>query len=199
MKIIIDNLDSPPPHALSRQDIKAVLAVLPKESDFSLPIVHLKATLPANYDRDYAVDYDFLGGPKLNVRTRGMSPQEALRRVLRELAIQGLRKSTRWGHRLSHVEMEEVDRRIAPLLVQFDKARSEQTEPARDTNRYRIAYRALEAAGFTWMEAYQVVKAIEDEGRSPTSRSKANQIHRAKQALRDAGVDPETMTISFEE
>jgi hypothetical protein len=196
MKILIDAIGGPPPHALTRRDIKAVLAALPKVWDFPLPIVHLKATLPTHIDYDRPIVYDFLGGPRLNVYSRGMFRQDAITGIVRELAIQGLHRTTRRGRRLSHAELDEIDKKIQPILAQVENALADKTPPARVTLKHFDVYRALEANGFTWKEAYQVVLAMEEDLRNPTSRNKANRINRAKQALRDAGIDPETMTAA---
>ena len=193
MKIIIDKVENPPPHALTRRDVKAVLSVIPKDWDFSLPIVHLKATLP---EKTCPVRYDFLKGPKLTICSRGMTPQTVYRDILRELAIEGLRKSTRYGHRLSETELEELDRLIQPFLNQIETAQSEQTPPGRETLRDHYVYRRLESCGYTWKEAYQIVKVIEDERHHPTSRTQANRIHRARQLLLAAGLDPDTMAVA---
>jgi hypothetical protein len=195
MRIIVDKVDAPPPHALNRRDVKALLSVLPKDWDFPLPIVHLRATLAPHFDANHPVRYDYLAGPKLSICSRGLSLQTVYRHVLRELAIQGLHKSTRYGHQLSQSEMEEIDKFIQPLLEQMEMSLSDQKPPARETQKHNEIYQRLEAIGYTWREAYEVLRTVEDEQRNPTSRTRANRVNRARQVLLEAGIDPHTLEL----
>lgn len=194
MKVIVDKLQSPPPHALTIPEVKALFARVPAEWDLWLRVVHLKATLPENSRFDRPVIYQVLGGPCLNVCSRGLGPHQARKEILRELAIQGLRKPLRMTHRLSAAETQELDRIIAPILALVDQDSSGR-EPAPAPRPKHRVYPVLEEAGYSWKEAYQVLRSIEEERRHPTSRRKANRIVRAEQVLRDAGIDPNSLLL----
>lgn len=112
MRIQIDPTDDPP-HALTRAEVKALLALVPEDWKRYLQTVHLKATLPANsrFERPviYAGYYN-----RLNVCCRGLSKAEAEREILRELARRALKLR---DHTLSAADLKRVDNEIAPLLA----------------------------------------------------------------------------------
>jgi hypothetical protein len=194
MQIIVDRIDAPPEHALTRRDVKAILAVLPKDWHIWLRIVHLKATLPEHSAFNRPVIYSTLGGPRLNVCSRGLTLEVARKEVLRELAIEALSKPLRMVHRLSAAETEEIDRLIEPLLAKVEDG-VHRIKPVSDTLGRHEVYGILEAVGYTWGQAYQIVCCIEDERRYPTARNKANRVIRAERILRDVGIDPGSLLI----
>lgn len=195
IRIRIDKLAGPPEHALTRRDVRAVLSVVPKEWNVWLRVVHLKETCPHTIGGGSWVLYQFLQGPRLNVYCRGEAPETVRRLILQELAIQGLGMGPRYGHALTHTEEQELARIIPPLLQKVDTLlQDSQTPlPARETIDDHAVYEALKAAGYAFDEAYQILRAIEAERKLPTSRTKGNRIHKARQILLDAGFDPDTL------
>lgn len=116
-RIIIDPVESNPPHALTRQEIWALFRSLPEEWDTRVRIVHLKATLPEHSRFARPVIYSSYSA-RLNVCSRGLPFKTALREILRELAIEGteFRHRERVGSRLSRHDLEYVDHFVEPIL-----------------------------------------------------------------------------------
>jgi hypothetical protein len=122
MQITIDDIVNDPPHALTRRDVQALLKALPDEWNIWLKTVHLKATLPGNSRFVRPAIYSVLGGPRLNLCSRGLTPETARKEVLRELAIQAhLHRYRRRRNQLSQAELKEIDQMIEPLLKQADE------------------------------------------------------------------------------
>ncbi len=121
MQINIDEINAPPAHALTRQEIKVLLAVVPKEWLRHIQLVHLSATLPSNSRFVRPVIHSYSGN-RLNVSTRGLEPEQAQREILRELAVVGLNIKPSNGHKLSHRQLKEIDEVVAPLLEQAKQA-----------------------------------------------------------------------------
>jgi len=116
MKIRIDALDKPPPHALTISEVKAVLAIVPAEWKRFVSVVRLSAEMP---------DFSRFGRPvtlvstRLTICSRGMSSETAYKEVLRELAVTGLGIHLRMVHRLSKADLQKVDQSITPFLEQL--------------------------------------------------------------------------------
>lgn len=89
MRVIIDKLEAPPPHALSREDIKALLLLV---QDWHLTLfnaVHLRAMLPGKAHK--ITSYRFVGGGYcLSLYCRGLTPQQAREEFLWELLMQSM-------------------------------------------------------------------------------------------------------------
>ena len=117
MKFIIDKVSTLPAHALSISEIKALLRAIPADWVRYVQTVHLKATLPKHSLFDRPVIYSSYSN-RLNICSRGLSPQEARREILREIAARKFVPS-RTYNRLSKEELVQVDRIIAPYLSKF--------------------------------------------------------------------------------
>lgn len=118
MRIQVDPLDKPPPHALSPSDIKAILTVVPEEWKRFVSIVRLSATLPehSRFGRPVILSsYPF----RLTICSRGLSSEAAHKEVLREIAANGMKVPLRMVHRLSKADLQKVDQAIAPFLDQL--------------------------------------------------------------------------------
>ncbi len=113
MRVQVDAINKPPPHALEIRDIKAILAIVPDEWKRFVSTVRLSAERPdfSRFGRPVILSY-----PRLTICSRGLSRETGYKEVLRELAISGLGISLRMVHRLSKSEMQKVDEAIAPLL-----------------------------------------------------------------------------------
>ena len=87
MKITVDKLDAPPPHALSKENVRTLLDIVPKEWRTRYDTVHLKATF-----RDNTHYYQIVSahGAELNICSRGMPVREVYRQLMRELAVREL-------------------------------------------------------------------------------------------------------------
>lgn len=131
LKFHVDVLNGPPPHTLSPRDIQAIFAAIPEEWRDHLYIhtVRLSATLPEHSWFGRPVKYS---GLRLTVCSRGRERRRALRDVLRELAVLGLRMPPRSFRRLSRQEMHRVDRVIAPLV---ERLAADTNEEAHDPRR----------------------------------------------------------------
>jgi hypothetical protein len=111
MRIQIDPADDPP-HALTRAEVKELLALVHEDWKHSLQTIHLKATLPEHSRFERHVIYSAYSN-RLNVCCRGLSKAEAQKEILRELVIRGLGLR---DHRLSAADLKRVDEAIMPLL-----------------------------------------------------------------------------------
>src|SRR5258708_36498035 len=109
MKIIVDKLEAWPPHALSIEDVKAIMRVIPAEWSRYIHVVHLKATLPEHSRFARPVILSIF---RLNICSRGLTKEAAQRDVLRELAVHGVSMTRRMVHRLS-----KADSRIIGALI----------------------------------------------------------------------------------
>ena len=117
MQINIDKINAPPAHALTRPEIKALLAVVPKDWLRYVQTIHLSATWPGNSRFVRPVIYDHYSR-RLNMCTRSLEPEQARREILRELAMIGLNIKPSYGHKLSQHQLKEIDEIITPLLEQ---------------------------------------------------------------------------------
>lgn len=104
-----------PPHALNKDDIKALLAVVPTEWTRSISNVRLCATLPSNSRFGRPVILSAYSR-RLNVCCRELTADNARKELLRELAKNGLNITTRRFNRLSAQQLKTVDEAITPLL-----------------------------------------------------------------------------------
>ena len=114
MQIIVDKINVPPVHALTRAQVKILLSVVPKEWLRYIQTIHLSATLPDHSRFPRPVIYS---SNRLNVCSRGLKPEQAQREVLRELAMYGLNIRPSYGHRLSKQQLKKIDEIIAPYLM----------------------------------------------------------------------------------
>ena len=55
------------------------------------------------------------------------------------------------------------------------------------------AYDKIIKAGYTWVDAYYMLNYLLGEHFCPSSRNKASKLRRVQEALRNSGVDPETI------
>ena len=193
MKIIVDKLDAPPPHALNREEVRNLFDIVPREWRTRYNAVHLKATF-----RDNTHYYQIVSahGSQLNICSRGMPVREVYRHLLRALAVRELNHYSYLVRHLSRLEMAELDSLIAPYLQRLERKEipiKQPSDPA-PLSHYAMS-RKLQSIGYTWEEAYAILRAIEDEKRHPTSRTKANRITRAIQVCFEAGFDPFTMSF----
>lgn len=116
MRVVVERVRRGPPHSLTLQDIKAIVRTAEAAlGRFPGLVVHLKMTMPENTAFDRPVVYAE-GCNRLNVLCRGLTREEAVREVLRELVVVGTRVSTRRGLRLSADELKMIDDRVALLL-----------------------------------------------------------------------------------
>ncbi len=116
MQIIVDKINAPPVHALTRADVKALLAVVPEEWLRHVQTVHLSANLRDGSRFDRPVIYNAYSR-RLNVCSRYLAPDQARREILRELAVLGLKIKPSYGHKLSQQQLKEIDEVIAPYLM----------------------------------------------------------------------------------
>lgn len=125
MQVQIDHLKSPPQHALTVADIKAIFAVLPEEwrDHLYVQTVRLSATLPEHSRFERPVTYS-PSARRLTICSRGMTLEQARREVLRQLALHGLWLETRRSNRLSEEETRKLDSAIAPLLKELSAGSS---------------------------------------------------------------------------
>lgn len=130
MRIIIDPVPETSPHALSRGDVKTLLASVPPSWTRHIQTIHLGSTLPEHCRFPRPVIYS---QNRLNVYSRGLKPDKARQEVLRELAVHGLSIQTRYGHKLSAEELRRVDEAIRPLLNKL-RAQAAQTSLESDVS-----------------------------------------------------------------
>jgi hypothetical protein len=189
MKIIIDRLDGPPPHALTREDLLAIVRAVPPQ--WWIPrTFHLKATLPEHCAFKRPVVFTAF---RMNIYSRGLTPEDARKEILRQLA-------TPFGNRrpfgaVSKADLEGIDRAVEPILERVAQALAGRIElPQRDENRTFRASNALQAAGYSWDEAYKIIRALEREAEHPTSGRLPGWVQQGQKALREAGIDPETLS-----
>jgi hypothetical protein len=180
MKITIDKLNGPPPHALSRRDIWAIVNAVPP--DWWVPMtIHLKATLPEHSAFERPV---ISTGLRLNICSRGQSPHVARKEVLRELAIPFAKQ--RPANSVSQADLAEVDRVIAPILERVQEALAGRIElPERDGDRCFRASRALDAAGYSSKDGFAILRALEAERCQPTSGRLPGWVDRGREVLRE--------------
>jgi hypothetical protein len=114
MKIYVEKVTTDPPHALTVKQVADLIRLVPKEWLRHIRRVNLKATLPSHSTFQRPVISSYFNG--LNVCCRGLKPEVAQKEILRELAISGLRLTTRYGYRLSREELKKLDEIIAPYL-----------------------------------------------------------------------------------
>lgn len=132
MRICIDRINSPPPHALTRAEVKDLLAVVPTEWLRFVKTIHLSATLPSSSRFNRPVILSLGSDDRLNVCSRGLEPDQARREILRELAHHGLDITPGYANRLSHQQLKEVDEAIAPLLRLLQNTPAGETETPLD-------------------------------------------------------------------
>lgn len=53
----------------------------------------------------------------------------------------------------------------------------------------------LRKSGYTVTEAHQILRYLQEERWSPSSRTKATRLRKAEEALRGIGIDPATITF----
>ena len=121
MQINIDKINTLPAHALTRPEIKALLAIVPKAWLRHIQTVHLSATLPSSSRFVRPVIFSGYSN-RLNVSVRGLEPNQARHEILRELVVAGLNMKPSHGNKLSHQQLKEIDEIIAPLLEQAKQA-----------------------------------------------------------------------------
>ena len=100
MQIIVDKINATPAHALTRAEVKSLLALVPKDWLRHVQTVHLSATLPENSRFSRPVIFSYSGN-RLNTGSRGLEPKQARREILRELAVLGLNIKPRHGYKFS--------------------------------------------------------------------------------------------------
>ncbi len=121
MQINIDKINASPTHALTRPEMKTLLAVVPKDWLRYVQTIHLSAIMPSNSRFVRPVIYSGYSN-RLNISIRGLAPEQARREILRELAVIGLNVRPSYGHKLSHQQLREIDEIITPLLEQAKQA-----------------------------------------------------------------------------
>ncbi len=60
---------------------------------------------------------------------------------------------------------------------------------------YLEAIQLLRQNGYTFTEAWQLLRYVAEEHRSPSSRAKATRLHKAEAALREVGIDPAAIDL----
>jgi hypothetical protein len=78
-------------------------------------VVHLKSTLPETTLFDRPVIFGGYGN-RLNILSRGMEREQAVREILRELVRMDGSRPVMIGHRLSAAELKAVDTRVEEIL-----------------------------------------------------------------------------------
>ena len=116
MQIIVDKINAPPAHALTRAEVKTLLALVPKDWLRHVQTVHLSATLPGSSRFPRPVIFSYSGN-RLSVCSRGLEPEQTRREILREITVVGLNIKPSYGHKLSQQQLKEIDEIVAPYLM----------------------------------------------------------------------------------
>ena len=124
MRIDVDPIHAPPSHALTRNEVKELVALVPQEWIRFIRTIHLSATLPDNSRFARPVIYSAYSN-RLNVCSRGMEPEQTRLEILRELARRGLSIQPSKGNNLSHQQLKEIDEVVSPLLKQVKSSEAE--------------------------------------------------------------------------
>ena len=112
VKIIVDKIDAPPGHALSKRDVQEIIARLPLNWRAILRCVHISAsrsaTAPVLYDGSEM---------KLTVAGRGRTWDDTLHRFLVELAAHALGFKHRTFLHLQSRYAAEVEGAVGPIYA----------------------------------------------------------------------------------
>jgi outer membrane lipopolysaccharide assembly protein LptE/RlpB len=111
MKIIVDKIDEYPRHALSKADVRLILASMPAAWTEHVKVVRLSSSQSAA-----SVALLALPAETLTIASRGRTRESALHMVLAELAAHASGFKRRTFQRLQSRHQAEVNRLVAPLM-----------------------------------------------------------------------------------
>jgi hypothetical protein len=114
MKIIVDKLDEYPGHAISRADVRLILASVPVAWSENVKVVRLSSSRSAASVALYAHSVE-----TLTIASRGRARESALRCVLAELAAHALGFKHRTFQHLQARYQARVESLVAPLMAEL--------------------------------------------------------------------------------
>jgi hypothetical protein len=114
MKLIEDKITVDPPHALSKSDVRLILAAVPETWLEGITTVRLSAALYQSQNPNHnRFSKTFV------ITSRGSTKEQTLWRVLSDLAARGLGVRFLLWHRLQQRDASRVRRAVAPLVAQL--------------------------------------------------------------------------------
>jgi hypothetical protein len=114
MKVIEDKVTVYPPHAICRADVRTILSSVPDAWVENIETVRLSA---AQKFMHVAIYNEF--DNTLTIASRGLAKEQALERILIELAANGLGMEFVWGHRVQGRDASRLRRIVAPLVEEI--------------------------------------------------------------------------------
>lgn len=116
MKIIIDKINTAPNHSITKNDIKILLELLPKEWIGVAHIFKISSQMCDNSKWDRFV---IQNNTTFNILSRGVEKDKVIKDLLIEIALFPNKIHPKYGHKLSNEQRKKVEMIIQPFYEEY--------------------------------------------------------------------------------
>ena len=116
MKIIVEKINDELNHSITKNDIKILLEIIPKDW---IGVAHVFKISSQLYDKSKWDRYVIQNNTTFNILSRGIQKQLVIKDLLIELALRPNKVYPAYGHQLNSQQIKKVEQIILPYYDDF--------------------------------------------------------------------------------